>query len=213
MKNYSTYIFDFDYTLVDSSKGIIICFRKILDKYGITGISDQQIRNTIGKTMEESLTILTGESDAEALVRLRQEYVAEADIYMNVNTFLFEDTKPLLLELKNRGAKLAIVSIKYRRRINDFLKQHFDDGFIDIVVGGEDVREHKPSPEGVNKILKELDCQSSDALYIGDNPIDSLTAQAAGVDFVGVCSGTTTFQEFEHYPHQMIVERLGQLLL
>lgn len=30
MKTYQTYLFDFDYTLADSSRGIVICFRNVL---------------------------------------------------------------------------------------------------------------------------------------------------------------------------------------
>lgn len=28
--NYTTYLFDFDYTLADSSRGIVTCFRNVL---------------------------------------------------------------------------------------------------------------------------------------------------------------------------------------
>ena len=29
---YTTYLFDFDYTLADSSRGIVICFRNVLER-------------------------------------------------------------------------------------------------------------------------------------------------------------------------------------
>ena len=38
---YKTYIFDFDYTLADSSEGIILCFRHILERHGHTGATDE----------------------------------------------------------------------------------------------------------------------------------------------------------------------------
>ena len=50
---YTTYLFDFDYTLADSSRGIVICFRNVLERHGHTGISDEAIKRTIGKTLEE----------------------------------------------------------------------------------------------------------------------------------------------------------------
>ena len=40
---YTTYLFDFDYTLADSSRGIVICFRNVLERHGHTGISDEAI--------------------------------------------------------------------------------------------------------------------------------------------------------------------------
>ena len=50
MKRYTTYIFDFDYTLVDSSRGIVTCFRHVLGNHGHTGVKDTEIKRTIGKT-------------------------------------------------------------------------------------------------------------------------------------------------------------------
>ena len=32
--NYTTYLFDFDYTLADSSRGIVTCFRNVLNRQG-----------------------------------------------------------------------------------------------------------------------------------------------------------------------------------
>ena len=35
---YTTYLFDFDYTLADSSRGIVTCFRNVLNKHGYTNV-------------------------------------------------------------------------------------------------------------------------------------------------------------------------------
>lgn len=43
---YTTFLFDFDYTLADSSRGIVICFRNVLERHGHTGISDEAIKRT-----------------------------------------------------------------------------------------------------------------------------------------------------------------------
>lgn len=82
MKHYNTYLFDFDYTLADSSRGIIQCFQNVLKQHGFTEISDYAIKRTIGKTLEESFSILTGITDAAVLEGLRKEYVKQADVYM-----------------------------------------------------------------------------------------------------------------------------------
>lgn len=75
MSKYNTYIFDFDYTLADSSKGIIMCFRYVLENHGYHDITDHQIKFTIGKTLEESFSILTGITDKEVLTSYAKEYV------------------------------------------------------------------------------------------------------------------------------------------
>ena len=65
MKNlYNVYLFDFDYTLADSSQGIVTCFRHVLNRYGYWNVDDFAIKRTIGKTLIESFSILSGITDA-----------------------------------------------------------------------------------------------------------------------------------------------------
>ena len=56
--NYKTYLFDFDYTLADSSRGIVKCFRIVLTRHQYLTVTDEAIKRTIGKTLEESFSIL-----------------------------------------------------------------------------------------------------------------------------------------------------------
>ena len=87
--NYTTYLFDFDYTLADSSRGIVTCFRNVLTHHGYTEVTDDDIKRTIGKTLENSFSILTGVTDAGQLAGFKAEYRKEADTHMTVNTVLF----------------------------------------------------------------------------------------------------------------------------
>ena len=211
--NYQTYLFDFDYTLADSSRGIVTCFRIVLNRHQFTNITDEAIKRTIGKTLEDSFSILTGVTDPEQLAAFRNEYKNAADIHMNVNTVLFPDTLSTLKELKERGARIGIISTKYRFRILSYLNDFLPESFFDIVVGGEDVDAPKPSPIGVQYALKHLGCSPAETLYIGDSTVDAETARNAGVDFAGVLNGMTTAEELRVYPHRIIMNNLKDLLL
>lgn len=210
--SYTTYLFDFDYTLADSSRGIVTCFRIVLNRHHYTNVTDEAIKRTIGKTLEESFSILSGVTDPEQLTTFRNEYKLEADVYMNVNTRLFPDTLSTLKELKKRGARIGIISTKYRFRILSFLEDYLPEDFLDIIVGGEDVTAPKPSPEGVLFALKHLGSTPQETLYIGDSTVDAETAQNAGVDFAGVLNGMTTAEELREYPHRIIMNTLSELV-
>lgn len=212
MKRYHTYLFDFDYTLADSSKGIVICFRNVLERHRHTGISDEQIKRTIGKTLVDSFSILTGIGDEAILEEYRKEYVKEADRFMTANTRLFPETVSVLQALKEKGANIGIISTKYRYRIMELAKDNIPEGIIDLIVGGEDVKAAKPSPEGVFLALENLGTDKDTTLYIGDSIVDAETAQAAGMDFAGVLHGATTAEELEAYPHVAIMKDLTELL-
>ena len=64
----------------------------MLTRHQYLTVTDEAIKRTIGKTLEESFSILTGITDPEQLESFRQEYRLEADVHMNVNTCLFPDT-------------------------------------------------------------------------------------------------------------------------
>lgn len=209
--SYTTYLFDFDYTLADSSRGIVTCFRNVLTRHGYTQPTDDDIKRTIGKTLEDSFSILTGVTDAEQLAAFKKEYGKEADTHMTVNTLLFPETKAVLTTLKEKGARIGIISTKFRFRIKELLDLHFPADFLDIIVGGEDVKAHKPSPEGLLSAIEQLHADKGETLYIGDSTVDAETALAAGVDFAGVTHGMTTAEELAQYPHRKIMSTLEEL--
>ena len=98
---YKAYVFDFDYTLVNSEQGIVMCFEMLLRDEGYPPVSRDIICSTIGKTMYDAMSIITGETEKGKLARLIRLYkVRYSDFYMTPNTHLFPETRPALTHLK-----------------------------------------------------------------------------------------------------------------
>ena len=209
---YTTYLFDFDYTLADSSRGIVICFRNVLQRHGYKDITDTAIKRTIGKTLEDSFSILTGITDMDQLIALKEEYSEEENQHMNRNTRLFTDPLPTLHKLRRQGARIGIISTKNRFRIEEFMKMHLPQGWFDIIIGMEDVSRAKPDPEGLLLAIEKLKVSPEETLYIGDSTVDAQTAVSAGVCFAGITSGMTKFGELAQYPHVSIISNLKELV-
>ena len=209
---YTTYIFDFDYTLADSSRGIVMCYRHVLTREGFLDVTDEQIKRTIGKTLEDSFSEMTGITDPQHLASMKQQYVQHADSCMTANTHLFPETREVLQQLKQQGARIAILSTKYRYRIEELAARDFPEGFFDLIVGGEDVRLMKPNPEGLLLAMERLGVTPAETLYLGDSVVDALTARAASVPFAGILHGVTTHRELAAYPHTAIYTDLYGLL-
>ena len=142
----------------------------------------------------------------------KKEDEQEANEFMNINTFRYPETIKVLQTLKKRGAKLGIISTKYRYRIKDLLNNYLPEDFFDIIIGGEDVTEHKPSPQGLLMAIEQLQVEISDVLYIGDSTVDAEAAQHAKVDFAGVLHGMTTKEELLPFPHSLIMNDLTELI-
>ena len=210
--DYKAYLFDFDYTLANSEKGIVMCFQHVFERNGFKGIEEDAIKKTIGLTLEEAFMLLTGIKDRETVAGYRKQYVEKSDEVMVANTKLFPEALPMLRKLKKQGVKTGIISTKYRYRIESTIRLYGMDELIDLVIGGEDVKTAKPDPEGVWKALDRLKCSREETLYIGDSLVDARTAQNAGVHFAAVTTGTTTAADFETVPHVSVMENLSELV-
>jgi phosphoglycolate phosphatase len=213
MLDYSTYLFDFDYTLADTEAPILACYRHVLESNGFFGVTDDAIRRTIGLPVADSFALLCGMTEQERLHRYRAEFVRKADEIMVQNTLLYPSVIPVLTKLKERGCHTGIVSTKHRYRIMDTLRKFSIAGLIDIVIGMEDVKEPKPDPEGVLKAVGLLGVKKSDILYTGDSLIDANTAKNAGVSFAAVTTGVTAAEEFKALPYKRIMSDLLMLIL
>lgn len=208
---YSAYIFDFDLTLADATSGIVECYKKVLKKHDYPIPDDYTIKRTIGKTLTESFSIMTGVCSPELLEQLRSEYVSFADEIMTKNTVVFDSVFPLVSTLRQKGAKCGIVTTKFAYRAVEALEKYNLTEYFDIIVGNEHVKEYKPAAEGLNYAISNLFAEKSDVLYIGDTTIDAMTAQNAGVDFAAVLTGMTTRKEFGDFNCKYIFNDLYEL--
>ena len=180
-------LFDFDFTLGDSADAIVHCSRAAFVDMGLEPADPRAIRRTIGLTLQESFRELTG--GAEAAEQYLQCYVAHADRVMTAMTTVYEPAGDVLATMRARGVATAIVSTKYRYRIESILERVGLAGAVDVIVGGEDVTRHKPDPEGLQRALSGLGVARAEALYVGDHPVDGHAAARAGVRFVRVLTG------------------------
>ncbi|WP_303691779.1 HAD family hydrolase [Megamonas hypermegale] len=208
---YKFYLFDFDYTLANAETGIVKCFKLLMQQEGYFIPPDDEIKKTIGLPMIEAIRVLFKEDDDKLLHKLKDKYTEFADIHMTPNTVLYPQTIPALRRIKESGAKTAIISSKTRRRIMQTLTRDNIADLVEFVIGSEDVKTHKPSPEGMFMAIERFGADKKDVLYIGDNVIDGEAAQNAGVDFAAVLTGNNVREDFFHLPHVKIMNTLAEL--
>ena len=67
--------------------------------------------------------------------------------------------------------------------------------FFDLIITGDDVEEHKPSPEGINMFVDKFGLDKNRVLMVGDAHVDILAAEAAGVKSVSVLWDSLTAEK------------------
>ena len=209
---YAAYVFDFDYTLGDATEGIVQCVQHALACMDVALCSREEIRRTVGHTLPDTFALLTGCRDRDQAQTFLRLFTEKADQVMTRNTSLFPDTVPTLCALRERGARIGVVTTKYHYRIDEILARFGITDLVDCVVGLEDVRRPKPDPEGLLLALETLGTPRDKALYVGDSTVDAGTAQRAGVDFIAVATGATPPDAFLAFPNRMVAASLSAIL-
>lgn len=206
-----TIIFDFDYTLADSSTGAIKCICYALERLNIKILDDSIIKKTIGMSLIDTYIYLTGDNNETKAQQFSDFFIEKADQIMVSNTFLFPDTASTIRKLYKGKNRLGIVSTKFRYRILEILKREQLDSYFDIIIGGEDVKSHKPDPEGLYTIMNHFNIGPEDVLYVGDSIVDVKTAKNAGVQFIASLTGVTSKEEFEKHNVEKMIACLSDL--
>ena len=199
-------IFDFDMTLADGGPWIVECYQNILHQYGYLDVDDKIVRSTIGLTIEDSFALMTGLTDKDLCWKMRMEFKAICRPKIAEKTNFFPDGIDFLRRLKAAGIACAIVSTKETAVIRQTLEMNHLENLFDCVVGLTEVKEAKPSPEGILYVLHQLNLPEESVVYFGDNPVDGKAAQRAGVKYIGVAKGIHTPEQLAAFPNLAIVE-------
>lgn len=175
-------IFDLDGTLIDTNELIISSFDYVFNKYlKKLSLNRNDFIQFIGPTLEETFNKYNMYGyDTKFLVNEYRKYNhmmhdEMVRIYPNVYS---------TLEYLHKRYKLAIVSSKKRDLVLRGLKLFNIDQFFNLIIAADDIKVHKPNPDGILLAMKKL--ESSEAIYIGDNQMDVYAAKNAKCVSVGV---------------------------
>lgn len=209
---YRAVLFDFDYTLGDATESICEGYRNGLDRLGYPEPDREAVRRTVGQTLENGYTMLTGDADPEH----RRQFVLGFREVVNPAqqarlTRLFPGAAQLLETLHGHGVRTGVVTTKHSQTLRAVLERFQLLPVLDYTVGGEQVTASKPAPEGLLRGMEHLGVARAETLYCGDTTIDAETAKNAGVDFCAVLNGTTPAGAFEPYPAVHIAPDLVEL--
>ncbi len=206
-----TLIFDFDYTLVDSSRGTIDGVNFALHKMGLPTAPEAAIRETIGLSLPEILVKFAGERYRPRLPELTAFFFQRADETMVKTAKFYEQVPHTLRTLRQHGLRLAIVSQKTRAYIEPILER---EGLLEIfgpIIGGTDAP-YKPDPTGLHRAVRETAASRERCVYIGDSVTDAETARRAEMPFIAVLSGVTPETDFAEYDTYAILATVPELL-
>jgi phosphoglycolate phosphatase len=180
----TTVILDFDGTLASSLEGIWTCMRETLAHYNFADPTLQQVRTTVGLTLEESIHRLTeGRCEEPLTSEMVKFYRALHTTKAARLTSLFEGAIQTLTELRARNIFTILVSNKGRAGLHQLVTQLEIASYIDIVLSAEDVNFRKPDAHLYTEHIAHLipSNKTSQTLVVGDTETDILFAKNANL--------------------------------
>ena len=174
-------IFDIDGTLTFTNQLIFDSFNYIAEKYLNKKFSEQEIIALFGPTED----VILKQMFPDKFEEVRKDYYAYYHQNHNI-ALLYDGIKELLMDLKNSGVILGIFTGKGKTSSLITLNFLGIRELFDMVVTGDDVKNHKPSPEGIVKFIKTFALKPEEVLMVGDAPSDIKAAKAAGVNIASV---------------------------
>ena len=176
-------LFDFDGTLVNTNDVIIASWQHTYRTYLGHEAPVEHITACFGEplllTMEREFPGVPPEESAEVYRNYQKEH---ADQLVTI----FPGVKEMLLDLKEKGYVLGIVTSRTRESALRYMDMFDITSLFDDMVTCDDTTVHKPNPEPLLLGLSKLGASPEESVMIGDSPFDIKCANNAGVRAVMV---------------------------
>ena len=191
MKQYDTYIFDLDGTLLNTLDDLASAVNFALRSYGMPEHTRDDIRRFVGNGVR--LLMIRAVPAGEQNPQFEEVFNTFRQYYMQHSldtTRPYDGIQEVLLTLRQRGCRLAVVSNKFDAATKELCK-HFFPHSIEVAVGeheAEGIRK-KPAPDTVIEALSQLGVSADNAVYVGDSDVDLQTARNAGLPCISVLWG------------------------
>jgi len=141
-------------------------------------ITDEDIASSFG--MFPQFVVAWGLKDVDAIVeeadKLAKIKMPEVDLY--------PDALEVLNGLRDMGKHLALVTTTLHENVRHLLEKFQILDYFEVIVAGDDVTNHKPHPESLERALSLLVGRANEAIMIGDSDKDLRAANNAGIDSV-----------------------------
>jgi HAD superfamily hydrolase (TIGR01549 family) len=199
LKHIELVAFDCDGVMFDTAQANRYYYSHVLQHFGRPALSEDQFRYVHMHTVHESMAYLFPD---ENTLDAAHEFRKTMDYKKYLSFLTVEPQLVSLLEKLRPQIKTAIAT--NRTDTMEQLLAEFDlDGYFDLIVTSSDVKQPKPHPEALLKILDYFNLSPHQVIYIGDSQVDELAARAAKIPLVAYGN-----RELDAKYH---IDRLGEL--
>ncbi len=181
-------VFDVDGTLTDSIEAYYEGFRKVTARIGIQVKREDVLEPMATGTLIWDRAIPADIPDRDEKIRQCMDMIPEIyrEVFKHVQPF--PGLESTLKRLEERGIGLGVLTSSRGIALQP-LYHHSLSRYFKVIMTREDGFSPKPAPDGILECLRRMEIHPSQAITIGDTPLDIRAGKAAGTLTIGVLSG------------------------
>ncbi|MFX1480012.1 MAG: HAD family hydrolase [Promethearchaeota archaeon] len=227
LEKYKGIVWDLDGTIYDISEAIRKAVGDSVEKYEMK-VNTEEIMEEIAHLIEEIQNFPVPKILLNSYELLKVEFLAGISFFKKLriaiflfNQFnkykedesrIFEGVDKLLSKMHKKKLRLAILTNNKSQYAEEVLEKFNLTKYFDTIIGFNDVSEVKPSPEGIQLILKKWNIKPSEAIFIGDMSTDVDAGKAANVKMVCVASGLAQKTTLQDHRPDILVDTTEELI-
>lgn len=213
IKKYDTAIFDFDGTLCDTGRGIVVNLKRTLSELGRPPLRQETLEKFIGPSLLVSFKKYCGMTDEEAMKAI-YIYRREYDSSGYKMSKLYDGIPELLKTLRDNGIKTVVASAKPQYILDPTIDYFGVRGLFDGVFGSQE----EGRPDNDKKAIVSRAMLGKSCIMAGDSPYDIDGGRDNGIDTIAVLYGfgfTSRAQAEKSLPTYIAgsVKELGDIIL
>jgi len=183
-------LFDFDGTLADTAPDLAAAVNQMRHARGLTPAPLERLRPLASAGARGLIGGAFGIGpDHPEFAAMREEFLANYEVNLRVETALFPGIDAVLDDLDTRGVRWGIVTNKVARLTDPLVALMHLDTRAACVVSGDTTPYSKPHPAPLLHAAQALAVDPHRAVYVGDDLRDVQAGAAAGMATIAAAYG------------------------
>ena len=176
-------IYDCDGVLFDSIEANKKLYNDLCALVGRAPLSEEEVKYVHTHTVYETIHFIFGKDDGlekKALDSLKKEIdLRDYIVYLKMEPYLLQ-----MLNLLKTNGILCAINTNRTTSMKHIMERFGLWPFFDMVVTALDVKNPKPDPESIEKILQHFNVKKEETVFVGDSEVDQQTAKSSGIRFI-----------------------------
>ncbi len=216
-------LFDLDGTLLDTAPDFTHAINYVRNEHNLSPLPETIIRTVVSNGARALAALgFPEKTNPTEVDDIHQQLLTAYADNLVIDTRFFDGIETLLNFLESTHLKWGIVTNKPLRFTQPLLEQLQLAHRCSTIICPDHVKQSKPDPEGLLLACKEIDCEPSETIYVGDHARDIIAGKNANMSTIAALygyidnmaefkqSGANFYAETPHEITEIIAEQLDQ---